>query len=507
MAQLEEASLLLRRGTPPDSSYSFKHVLIQEAAYGSLLRTTREEYHRRIAAAMERQSANLAKMDAALLAHHYAAGGMMGPAIRHLQRAGETAVEASAFTEAIDNFAKGLALLEHLPESPEREREELTIRIALGGAIQQKYWSTSAEVERAYLRALELCKRCGGLKDRFTILWGLWFYDYQLGNIYRCREYGDELFLLAEKLGDPALLLEAHHVQWANRSVAGDLRVSLTHTEEGLARYDYKKHHRLTFVHGGHDPGACARNVNAIILCVLGYPEQAQQRSQAALALAHELAHPHTLELGYYFAQLVGLLVRDLAKVEQQTSDFEELVRGGKLRQEGSSDAKGFRGWVLAERGFVEHGLALMRACADWGLGGGWSFPPAASMAAVLGKAGHADEGLQLIDRGLHAAEGGGAHWYDAEFYRVRAGLHRAIDSVGWLEAEKDLENAIAAARAQEARFFELRAATDLARLWAERSERQKAHDLLAPILDGFTGGFDMPDLINAKACLKATAT
>jgi class 3 adenylate cyclase/predicted ATPase len=506
LAQLEEASLLLRRGTPPDSSYSFRHVLIQQAAYGSLLRATREDYHRRIAAAMERQSADFGKMDTALLAHQYAEGGMMGTAVRYLRQAGETAVAASAFTEAIDNFAKGLALLEHLPESPEREHEELAIRIALGGAQQQNVWGASAEAERTYLRALELCKRCGSLRDRFTILWGLYFNDYRRGNIYRCREYGDELLLLAEKLGDPALLLEAHHVQWGIRSVAGDLRLSLTHTEEGLSRYDSKKHHRLTFIHGGHDPGACARSVNAVVLCALGYPEQAQQRSHVALALAQELAHPLTLELGYYFAQLVGLLVRDVAKLERQTSDYEELVRDGKVRP-GGSDSDGFRGWAFAERGSIEQGLALMRSCADWGsLGGGWSFPPAASMAAVLGKAGHAEEGLQMIDRALHVAEEGGAHWYDAEFYRVRAGLHRAIDSVGRPEAEKELKEAIAAARAHEARFFELRAATDLALLWIEQGQHQRAHDLLAPILGWFTEGFDMPDLIRAKACLKATA-
>jgi class 3 adenylate cyclase/tetratricopeptide (TPR) repeat protein len=507
LAQLEEAGLLLRRGNPPDSSYSFKHVLIQDAAYGSLLRTTREDYHRRIAAAMERQSTDLAKMDAALLAHHYAEGGMMGPAIRYLRQAGETAIEASALTEAIENFAKGLALLEHLPESPERAREEIAIRLALGVAQQQKLGASSAEVEGTFLRALDLCERFGSPKDRFTALWGLRFYHYQLGNIYRGREYGDELLLLAEKLGDPALLLEAHHVRWGTMSVVGDPRMALAHTEEGLARYDCKEHHRLTFIYGGHDPGACARNVNAVMLCVLGYPEQAQRRSQAALALAHELAHPHTLGIGYFFALLVGLLVRNLAKIEQQTSEVDELIRSGKLQQEASDDILGFRGWVLAQRGSVEHGLALMRSCADWALGNAWSFLPVASMAAVLGKAGHADEGLQLIEQALHAAERGGAHWHDAEFYRVRANLHRAMASGGWLEAEKDLEKAIAVARTQDARLFELRAAKDLARLWIERSERQKAHDLLAPILDWFTEGFDTPDLIDAKACLKATAT
>jgi predicted ATPase len=287
-------------------------------------------------------------------------------------------------------------------------------------------------------------------------------------------------------------------------SAVGDLRMALTHTGEGLARYNHKEQHRLTFVYGGHDPGACARNVNAAMLCVLGYPEQAQRQSQAALALAQELAHPNTLALGYFFALLVALLVRDLTKVEQLASDLGELVRSGRAPEGFSADAESFHGWILAERGSVEQGLALMRK--TWQGWNSWSFPQGACMAGVLGKVGRAGEGLELLDQALHAAARGGAHWYDAELHRIRADLRCAMDAAGWIEAEKDLEKSIETARAQHARYFELRAATDLARLWVERGQRKKAHDLLAPILNWFTEGLDTPDLMAARACLSAIA-
>ena len=507
LTQLEEAGLLARRGTPPDSSYSFKHALIQEAAYRSMLRATRQDYHRRIAAALEQRSPGLARTDAALLAHHYAEGGMMEPAIRCFRQAGETAVGASAYAEAVGNFARGLALLEQLPESPERAREEIAIRLALGGVQIPNLARGLAEVERTYLRVLALCEPFGAPKDRFAALWGLWYYNYKQGNIYRSRDYGDQLLPHARKLGDPSLLLEAHHVRWATMSAIGELRMALAHTEEGLTRYDHKEQHRLTFVYGGHDPGACARNINAALLCVLGYPEQAQRQSQAALALAQELAHPNTLALGYFFALLVALFVRDLTKVEQLASDLDEFARSDNAPQGYSADAESFRGWLLAERGSVEHGLALMRRShKTWQGWDPWSFPQGACMATMLGKAGLAGEGLQLVDEGLHAAERGGAHWYDAELYRVRADLRRAMDADGWIEVQKDLEKSIETARAQHARCFELRAATDLARLWAERGQRQKAHDLLAPILGWFTEGLDTPDLMAARVCLSAIA-
>jgi hypothetical protein len=507
LAQLEDAGLLFRRGSPPDASYSFKHALIQEAAYGSLLRATRQEYHRRIAAAMERQRTGFGKTDAALLAHHYAEGGMIELAIQNLRVAGEAAVRTSANSEAIDNYSKALELLQALPEGQERSREEISLRLALGGA-QVQVGAASIETEQNYLRAKGLCDQGGTLRDRFAALWGLWYHRFIQGDAHRMREYGDQLLPLAEEMDDTDLILEAHHVQWAGLTMIGDLRKALAHAEEGLARYDQKLHQRLTFIYGGHDPGACAHNLSAIQLCILGYPEQAQRRVQAGIALACELGHNSTLLEGCFSALVVGLLLHDGASVEQHASIVQELVQADKLPKAASCLVDGFHGGILSEQGSVEQGLSLMhRSREGWqSFWGAWCFPLDASMAAALCKCGRVDEGLQIVERTLDAAERGGAHWWDAELHRIRAALRRATEPGSWIGVKNDLRKAIEIARTQDARLFELRAAADLARLMAERGEHQEARALLAPVLACFSDGLDTPDLIEAKACLMAAA-
>ena len=503
LSQLELAGLLIRHGSPPNSSYSFKHALIQEAAYGSLLRAIRQDYHSRIASALERRSADLSESDPVLLAYHYAEADALEPAIRNLRQAGENAVENSAYTEAIENFAKGLALLARLPDSIERTRQEIAIRLALGGAQVQSLGPTSPEVQQSYLRALELCRSSGSQHDLFTALWGLWFFHYMRGDIHRMREFGDGLLPLAEKLGDPALLLEAHHVQWAGLSLVGDFQTALAHTQEGLNRYDRNQHHWLTYVYGGHDPGLCARNLNAVLLCIQGYPEQARQKVRVSVAMARELGHPYTVLEGHFNALLVEMLVREFDEVERHTLAIDELVRSGKLPEPTSGVVDGFRGWLLAERGSIEEGLDLMRrARATWqSFFGAWCFPLDGCAAALMGKAGNADEGIALLDLTLENSDTGGAHWWNAELHRIRANL-RTMDGAHQADAQADLEKSIAEARAQNARFFELRAAKDLAALWAARGERQRAFDLLAPIHDWFTEGHEIPELVAAKRLL-----
>jgi class 3 adenylate cyclase/predicted ATPase len=502
LLQLEEAGLLLRHGLPPVASYSFKHALIQETAYRSMLRATRQRYHRRIAGALEHQSPGRTRMDAALLAHHYAEGDLIEPAIRCFRRAGETAIEASAFAEAIDNFSRSLALLERMPDSPERAREEIAVRLALGAA-QFQILRGSPEVEQSYLRTLELCERFGNPQERIAALWGLWYNQFQQGHIHRSRDYGDQLLPIAQDIGDSSLLLEAHHVRWGTMSALGEFRMALAHTQQGIGRYDVKEHQRLTFVYGGHDPGVCAYNINSVMLCVLGYPEQAQGKSHAALALAREVAHPNTLAQAYFFALLVAFLVSNVARVDQLAADLDGLVRGGNAPPGYSVDPDSFRGWFLAERGSTEEGLELMRRWQRvWRGWHAWSLPQGACLAALLGRVGLVGEALELIGGGFDAAERGGAHWYDAELYRIRAALRRAINGDDWVGAEKDLQKSIETARMQHARHFELRAATDLAQVWAERGQRQKARDLLAPIVGWFTEGLDTPYLVSARACL-----
>jgi hypothetical protein len=324
------------------------------------------------------------------------------------------------------------------------------------------------------------------------------------GDMLRATEYGDGLLPLAQHSGASELILEAHHVQWAGLSLVGDLNRVLSHSEQGIEIYRRAEHHVLTFVYGGHDPGLCARNLNAVALCLLGYPVQAQRRCETALGLAVELRHPYTVLEGLFSTLLVSLLVRDPPGTEQHVAALEKLLQGGTLPQDAAGLADGFGGWALAEPGSREEGLdRLRRASAVWqSFFGAWCFPLDAAMAALLGKAARSDEGIRLVDQALHAAEQGGAHWWDAELYRVRAELCRVAGSGTSLDVEMELRKAIDVARACDAKWFELRAANDLARLLSERNQRQEAYELLQPIYSWFTEGFDTPDFREAKELL-----
>lgn len=502
LGQLEEAGLLIRRGYPPQASYSFKHALIQEAAYRSLLRSARRDYHQSIAAALEQLAADKASVAPELLAHHLLEGGAPEQAIRYLRRAGENAVEASAYSEAISNLGKALQLLASLPESAERAREEIAIQLALGGAQIQRLGPTSSEAEHSYRQARELNRDHGTPAQTFTALWGLWFVNYMRGELGLAHEPAEQLLALATEFGDPALLLEAHHVQWAGLCLAGDFQRALAHTETGLALYDPARHHWLTFVYGGHNPGLCARNVNALTLALAGYPDKGRQRSFSALAAARELGHPYTLLDGLFSTLLVDLLIRDPEAVEPRVVAIEALIESGKVPRETTGLVAGFRGWALAEQKAMDNCVALMlEGCAAWqAFHRAWCYPLDGVLAEALGAVGRTEEGLGLVQRTLDAAARGGAHWWVAELLRIRAGLRRAMGSVA--AGESDLELALAKARAQGARWFELRAARDLARLWADRGDARRAINLLAPVCVGLQEGRPAPDFAEAESLL-----
>jgi class 3 adenylate cyclase/tetratricopeptide (TPR) repeat protein len=494
LARLETAGLLIRQGSPPEASYTFKHALIQDAAYGALLRATRLKHHRRVAEVLER--GGVADTDPALLAHHYAEGGLPGQAIPWLCLAGERSVAASAYSEAIDNLEKALKLLMQLPPSSERDGREIAVRLALGGA-QVQPGPMSTEVEENYRRVWRLCQDSGTASDKFTALWGLWFVTYIRGDCERAREYGDRLLPLATELGDPLLLLEAHHVGWAELTLVGQLPQALAHTEQGIARYDRERHHRLTFVYGNHDPGLCARNINAVLLSVMGRPDEARRRCEAALTLAREIGHAYTTVETLFNALQVAMIVRDVDWVMRLTRELDELVHRVQVPYHSASIVEGFEGWALAEKGELDRGLALMRrAQPGWrAFQGAWCYPLDTALAAAFGKAGYIDEGLRLIDDGLKSANEGGAHWWDAEFHRVRAGLVA--------DGADDLERAVATARARDARWLELRAATDLARLLDARGQRRQAGALLSSACEGIVEGADAADLADARMTLE----
>jgi tetratricopeptide (TPR) repeat protein len=285
----------------------------------------------------------------------------------------------------------------------------------------------------------------------------------------------------------------------------GELDTALQHTEEGIARYCAEEHHWLTFVYGGHDPGLCAKNLNAILLCLKGYPDQARERSVVAVAQAEELGHPYTLLEGLFCGLIVGLLQADLGALERDAGVLNKLARDGKLPAESAGLANGFLGWAMAEQGQSEDGLELMRNSAEtWrSFWGAWCFPLDAAFAAVLSRDGHGAEALQILDQAVSAVEEGGGHWWDAEFYRVRGEALSGQGQSGRNEAEACFVKAMECASANNAMFLKLRAARSLAEHKIDAGDEEQAEALLRPVYDWFSEGFDMPDMLASKALLE----
>jgi class 3 adenylate cyclase/tetratricopeptide (TPR) repeat protein len=290
--QLGEAGLLFCRGTPPHSSYLFKHALVQDAAYSTLLRGRRQELHARVAAALEQHFADLVERQPELLAHHLTAAGDTERAIGQWLKAGQHAAMRLAYLEAIAHLERGLGLLHSLPESPVRNGREIELQLALGLCLYPTKGAVAAKP--AYTRAIELAESSGEPQQRFEALYGVWQSTTSSGGIAAASPLSERLLRMAEREGDDGLRLQAHHSVWSTWYHTGDPAKTRQHADIGRLLYDPEKHasHRLTY--GGHDPGVCARDHGALAEWLLGYPEKARASIAEALALAERLAHPFT---------------------------------------------------------------------------------------------------------------------------------------------------------------------------------------------------------------------
>ena len=227
------------------------------------------------------------------LAHHYSRSGNTAKAVDYLHRAGQQAVERSAYAEAVSHLTTALDLLTTLPESRERSQQELVVQMTLGTALRATKGQAAPEVERLYTRARELCEQVGEPPQLFRVLWGLWMVYSARGEYQKQRALGEQLLSLAQRLQDPDLLLEAHHALWTTLLAGGELAAARPHQEQGMRLYDPQRHRTHAALYSGHDPGVCCRQQAAHSLWLLGYPDQAVASIQAALALAQQLAHPY----------------------------------------------------------------------------------------------------------------------------------------------------------------------------------------------------------------------
>src|SRR5262249_5654477 len=285
LVQLVEAELVVQRGLPPQATYTFKHALIQDTAYQSLLRSTRQQYHQRLAQVLEGQFPETAELQPELLAYHYTEAGCTAQAIAFWQRAGQQARQRSANLEAVQHLTTALALLAALPETPARVQQELDLQLALGPALSVTKGLATLEVEQTYARARALCTQVGETSQLGPTLWGLWRFYCGQGVLPTARELGEQLVRFAEREAVPTQRLQAHEALGTTLAYLGDYAAARTHLEQGISLTDPTVERTLA-LRQGLAPGVRCLAVTANVLWCLGYPAQAVQRSQEALALA-----------------------------------------------------------------------------------------------------------------------------------------------------------------------------------------------------------------------------
>jgi class 3 adenylate cyclase/predicted ATPase len=507
LGRLVEAEIVYQRGVPPQATFTFKHALIQDAAYASLLKSTRQQYHQRIAHVLETQFPETAEAQPELLAHHYTEAGLTEQAVAFWQRAGQQARQRSANQEAVQHLEHGLALLAGLPETPLRAQRELDLQIALGPAVMAVKGSAAPEVEQIYARARVLCQHVGETPQLLPTLWGLSRFYGNRGAYATARELTEQLYRLAQREATPTPRLEAHAALVAIVFSQGEYALARTHAEQGIALADPRGQRAMAFRYDVV-PGVICLECAAQALWCLGYPRQALRRSQEALALAQELAHPLSLALTQHWATWLHYRRGEVLAVHAQAETLLTLA-----------SAQGFplyvghgtywRGWALARQGQGEAGLAQMhQGLAALLATGHEAARPRylVLLAEVARQVGEVEEGLRLLAEALTAFEAGGQGDLLAEAHRLQGDLllrHRAPDAA---QAEACFQQALAIARRQQAKSWELRAAISLARLWQQQGKCQEAHDLLAPVYGWFTEGFDTADLQEAKALLEELA-
>jgi len=486
-----------------ETEFVFKHALTQEVAYNSVLVERRKQLHERIGAALESLYPSSLDDHLAELAHHYSRSDNIEKAIEYLGRAGQQAVQRSAYADAISNFGLALNLLQRLPNGPERIRRELSLRLVLGTALSAVQGYAAPEVAGAYIRARELCERLGDPPELFPTLYGLFVVHALRAELRKSYDLGEQLLVRAQAKGDPELLLYAHRALGSTSYQMGRLPQAKEHLEMALSFYDPERRRPLAF-RSGVDTGITCLSHAIWTLWQLGYSEQALQRANEAIALGQRLSDPRSLVHAGLF---VGVLRQYRREVSAARENAEMMIAIS--AEHGLTDYSAFAtslcGWAMAEQGRrqegiaqIQEGLAMSRAT------GAEILRPyfLSLLAEAYIETGRLDDGMSALTGALEAADEHENRHYEAETYRLKGELVLRRHNSNAAESQRCFQRAIEIARSQSAKSWELRATMSLARLIAWHGRRDEARAMLAEIYNWFTEGFDTADLKDAKALL-----
>jgi predicted ATPase len=506
LGRLVEAEIMYQRGVPPQSTYVFKHALIQDAAAQSLLKSTRQNYHQRIAQVLKAQFPETTAGQPELIAHHYTEAGLTEQAVYYWHQAGQSAAKRSAHVEAISHLRQGLALLPTLPETPKRSQQELPLHIALGVSLIATKGFVAPEVVQTYIRAQHLCEHVDDPHQLFPVLRGLWNYYNVSAEVQTAHTLGEQLLDLAQQAQDPARLVVAHYFLGTTLYCLGAVASAHTHFAQGIALYDPQQHRAAAFL---DDPGVMCHIHAASALWYLGYPDQGLVRRQEAVTLAQQIANPFRLCQTLIFAAMFHQFRREVRFTQECAEAATSLAQ-----EQGFPHWRAMGcilvGWVLvqqagqAQAGIeqIQQGLIARRAT-----GAELARPYFLTLLAEAhGIMGQPEEGLTVLAEALTLVDTTGERVWEPELCRLKGALLLQQSSDNHPEAESCFQHAISTAQNQQAKSYELRAATSLARLWQSQGKRQEAHALLAPVYAWFTEGFDTADLKEAQALLDALA-
>ena len=472
LTDLVAAGILLPEGRGLERGFSFKHALLRDAAYDSLLLTRRRDWHERTARAVEQRFPELAASEPEVLAYHFAEGGQPAPACDYRMRAGDRAASRSAYQEAVANFSAGLKAAEALPASADRTRRQLDFLLKLGPALIVTRGMGSPEVEDAYRRAAEMGEATGDEPATFKAKWGLWLNANIRRKTALARDRADELLALAQRSGDGDLMLEAYHCRWSTAFFRGDVAATLKDCRIGSATYDIARHRHLGHAFGGHDPGVCAEVCGLMALQMAGDKTDAERAAARGLALAEALDHPNTLAHALHNIAIGHQLAGDRDAVYAAASRAAALAQKFGLTQWRANSLLQ-TAWAIA----VGAGIADAARLVDAEIASATASGPLPQYfiglaAEVLLGAGRAADALTHLDRAIAGIDEPGVGFYVPEIYRLRGACLLALGRGNKDEARQAFATARDSARQQGAVIFERRAEACLAEVTSIRIGR-----------------------------------
>jgi len=508
LERLAEADILLVQGLPPDSDYRFKHSLIQDAAYENLLKSRRQVLHRRVAEVLRN---TVAVAEPELLAHHYTHAGLIETAIEWWGKAGQRSLERSALAEAVEQFTLALGQIESLAAAtPALRREQIKLQVALANALMHVKGHAAPETKAAAERARLLIEQAEVLGEPpedplllFSVLYGFWAANLMAFNGDALRELAVQFIALAEKQGATVPLMIGHRLMGNSLLFKGDTAEGRAHLDHGIALYDPAEHRPLA-TRFGQDVRVAALSWRSIALWLLGYPEAALADAEHALKDAREIGQAATLMYTLAWTGFTQTFCGNYATANAQSDEVVPMAG-----EKGSVIWRAFgmmnQGCVSALTGKASDAVRTMSAgISTWRSTGSTLFLPGylPTLAIAHAELGQFDDASRCIGEAMTTIETTKERWCEAEVNRVAGEIALKLPQPDAAKAQAYFERALAVARDQQAKSWELRAAMSMARLWRDQNKRNEARELLAPVYGWFTEGFDTLDLKEAKALL-----